>query len=188
MARGGAFNVSALIRQLGLKAVSGEDLRVLETIQPVLPVGDLAGLTPAHVPPSAMFGDFVAGGVGTNATMEIQSLAPGGLFVDWLIVGPSTSFVGWSVTTVTHAAGLPVLASAGQLSNEPIESVVRSGAIAAVGGNSVAADSINGGTFFPAHPWFVPRGSFFSMQSAVANVSVLLNFSVHEVPAAENAP
>lgn len=184
MAKGGAFNVSQLIRELGLKTISGDTMRVLETVQPTLPVGQLEGLTPPHVPPSAMFGVTAASGAGLNATLEVQCLAPDGLWIGWAVIGASASIVGYRVTTVTHAAGLGVLASAGQLSRDAVLSVVRSGGIAAVGGPSVDFPSTFGGNLFFADPLYVPRGSFFSLQSVLTNVPVFLGFKFKEVPAA----
>ena len=53
---GGAFNVSQLIRELGLQAVTGDEMRVQETIQPTMRVADLSDVTPPHVAPTAIFG------------------------------------------------------------------------------------------------------------------------------------
>jgi len=188
MAKGGAFNISELVRELGLTAVTSEDLRVLQTIQPVLNVGDLSDVTPPHVAASSMFGFTVTAAGGLLATMELQCLAPGGCFIEWIVV-VSTTNVGMRVTTAAIAAGQAVVAPAGQTSRDPIVSVVRQGDVAAPG---IAEAVVFGATSFDMsfgpNPIFIPRASFFSLQALVANTAATISFGVREVPASEHVP
>lgn len=189
MAKGGAFNVSQLIRELGLQTIDGDTMRVLETIQPTMVVGDLSDVTPPHVAPSAIFGLTIAGVVAESGTIEIQCLAPGGLFIEWIItIGTTTNLLA-RVTTATIAAGLPIIPPAGQTSRDPMVSVVRAGTIIASPLNEfVAFGTASQGLSFGPNPLFIPRGSFFNIQALNNNAAVSLSFGAREVPSSEHSP
>lgn len=186
MAKGGAFNVSQLIRELGLQTISGEDLRVLETIQPTLLVGDLSDVTPPHVAASAFFGVTLAGAVGLAGTVELQCLAPGGCFIEWVSIDSPVVAIAMRVTTVSLGVTTP-LAAAGVTSRDPIVSRVRTDAVV-LGPAFVSLAQT--GDFFPMNPnpMFIPRASFFSLQHQVVNLTGTVGFAVREVPASEHVP
>jgi len=181
MAKGGAFNVSKLIDELGLKTISGETLRILETVQPVLNVGDLEGVTPPHVPASALISATEAAAGGLAATVQVQCLAAGGAIVEWVIphgaIPPAMFLRGAGV------AGLAPLAVQ-QISRDPIVSIASSGDGVALSGG-VPLDPTVFYNFGP-NGIFVPTGSFFILQAVVVNFTSGGGLKWREVPAAEN--
>jgi len=185
MAKGGAFNVTALIKELGLQTISGDTMRVLETIQPTIPVGDLSDVTPPHVQASGFFGEQMTGGGGLFGTCEIQCLGAGGLFIDWVSCTGSQSCA-IRIQDATIAGGLPVVTPAGRTSRDPLVSIVRLGQTGNGSGSRLVLSVnviLNGWV-----PLFVPRGKFFLMQTLVADVGTFMNFSIREVPASEHSP
>jgi len=189
MAKGGAFNVSKLIRELGLTAVTGEDMRVLETIQPTLLVGDLSDVTPPHVAASAMFGTTITAVAAESGVIELQCLAPGGCFIEWIVTFAGTTNIFMRVTTAAIAGGETVLTPAGQTSRDPLLSIVRSGTITPSGiAEAVVFGTTSAELSFGPNPIFIPRGSFFSLEAVVANQPASLGFGVREVPASEHSP
>lgn len=187
MALGGAFNVSHLIKELGLKAVEGDAMRVLETIQPTLVIGDLHDSTPAHQPPTALFG-FVAQGTPSNVGLfEIQCLSPGGAFVGWFSI--STVFTGAAIRVVTTGAGVSnVVPSAGQLSRAPVVSIAREGNISATTDPGVQFVTDTQQLFFGFRDLYIPKGSFFQVELTSVNTISAIGVHWREIPAMENNP
>jgi len=175
-----------LIRELGLQTISGDDMRVLETIQPTLLVGDLSDVTPPHVAASAFFGAVIVGAVGLSGTIELQCLAPGGCFIEWITIDSPTVSIAMAVGTAASGAATPVVA-AGLTSRDPIVSRVNTDASALITPSVTLAQT---GAYFPfnPNPMFVPRGSFFTLQTALVNTTGTVGFGVREVPASEHVP
>lgn len=185
----GAFNVSRLIAELGLKQLTGEELDVLEKIQPVLQVGDLSDVTPPHVAPSAIFGAFIGGGVGTFGGVQFQSLAPGGSFVEWITFDSTTTNANFMIETTDP--GFPtLLAAAGQASRDATQTIVRTGALATINALAPVISSTAAIISFTTRPIFIPRGAFFVIQNATAGAGAFAFFGVgwREVPASEFVP
>lgn len=178
---GGSFNTAAFIAELGLKPVGPDEMRVRTEIQPVLIAGDLADTTPPHVTASAFFGQNVASAGGVNATMELQSLGAGGTFVDWVSIN-SAQLVGMRVTAAALGA-TAVVVPAGILSRDTPVSVVRTDALAPSVTDPAFLRATQG---FAAVELFIPKGSFFSIQSFVSNTTMQVSMKIREVPAAEN--
>ncbi len=178
------FNITQLIRELGLKNVDSMD--VVERLQPVVTVADLSDLTPAHQAPKALFGAFIAAVVAERFVMEVQCLAPGGLFVDWLAYD-STGNLRISINATAVAGALPVVAPVGQASRDPVRSIVREGTLP---GAVVPGMIVRNEHTFPAGSigLFVPRAQFFLIQSASTNIQGDIGFTFWEVPATESAP
>jgi len=183
----GTFNVSQLIAELGLQNIGqGEILRVLDSIQPTMSVGSLEDTTPPHVPPSALFGAFEATAPGLFSTVQIQCLAPGGAYVDW-VVSQSTTPIEMRVVTVDPGA-TTLLAVAGQTSRDAIVSIARHDAIAAIATPFVFIEDDSMFMQFGKHPIFVPRGSFFTISSFLANLTFSWGLAWREVPSSESVP
>ncbi len=182
----GAFNITRLIAELGLKNVS--ELDVIERIQPVLPIGNLSDLTPPHVAPSALFGNFLPAVVALFGVFEIQCLAPGGAFVDWFsYIGSGDIGVRILVTPQIPAA--PIIAPAGQASRDPVVSVARSDNVVFGGGFEIPTFRQNQNFFtFSARGMFIPRGSFVNFQSQSSNNETSFGIGWREVPATEHVP
>jgi len=183
----GAFNVAQLIAELGLKPVVGEDaMRVLNSIQPTMSVGSLQDTTPPHVPPSALFGAFEATGVGVFSNAQIQCLAPGGAFVDWIETRGITP-IEMRVVTVDPGA-TTILATAGQVSRDPIVSIARHDPVALIPTPGVFIEEESKIFRFGSHPIFVPRGSFFALTAFLANLTFSWGLGWREVPSSEFVP
>lgn len=184
----GAFNVSRLIAELGLQNVTGEELRVLESIQPVLQVGDIGGNSPPHIPPASVSSALVVGGVGTFGSMNLMCLAPGGLFLDWFTFESGATSLNVFVRVGNPAPGMVVVPADNQVSNDPVVSVVTNGtAAAAVGGTAIFINTTTFRHDFSPHPWFIPRGSSVTFQSIVAGVTIMnIGLGFREVPASEH--
>jgi hypothetical protein len=183
----GAFNVAALIKELGLQALTGEEMRVLEQIQPVMNVGDLGDVTPPHVAPTALFGKLTQGGVGTFPGVQLQCLAPGGGFIEWVTF--ESTDLGLMRVTTKNPGLANVVAKAGQVSRDPVVSVCTDGNGLALG-NHVTISTAQAFLNFAPRPMFIPRGSFFSIFGSEAGAveSMRWGFSWREVPASEYAP
>ena len=182
---GGAFNVAALIRQLGLKRIRGDEMRVLETIQPTLSVGELADLTPQHRTPSVLVGVDLVGLALEHGIVELQCLSLGGGFITDLYMSAAASvFV--RVATTPAVIGVPVpVVPAGVLSADPIVSNIVLGSGANLGPPRVALKS-TGKTYFGTHGGlFIPRGSFFQIQVQSVAATSIASFVWREIPAAE---
>jgi len=176
---GGAFNTAALIAELGLKPVGQDEMRVLGGIQPVLVAGDLSALTPPHVPASAIFGGNLVGAVAELATIQLQSLAPGGCFIEWLAIR-SAQLTMLRLRQVS-AGALAALPPAAIVSRDTPVSVVTQGPLASIGGAAAPLEDSNG----PRHLGiFIPPGAFFTLQSLVPDVPMEISMLVREVPAA----
>ncbi len=185
----GAFNVTALIRELGLQAVEPDVMEVLRRIQPVITVGDLSDVTPPHVAPTAIFGSLSLSAAGTNGTVALQCLAPGGGFIEWVTIQSTTANALMSVRTVDPGV-VTVVGPAGQVSRDPVVSIVRQDAIAALGAPNILLSQTENFFGFSPRPLFIPRASFFILQASNAGVgpSFSWGFSFREVPASEHVP
>jgi len=182
---GGAFNVAELIRQLGLKPVSADEMGLRQGIQPVLNIGNLADATPPHVSPSAIFGALLVGAPGTVGIIEVQCLSPGGGFIDWFTFNSNVSNARFRVSLTASGAATPVIA-AGVTSNVPIVSVINQGDVAASGDPNITL--FQNGLFNNLAPrsMFIPRGTFFQIECATVNISATVGFGWREVPVPEN--
>ncbi len=183
----GAFNITRLLAELGLKNV--QDLPITERIQPTISVGDLSDVTPPHVAPSAIFGDFQAALVLFRALFEFQCLAPGGAFVEWISWESAVANGNIRIRPAAIGPGLAVLPVAGQASRDPIVSIGRSGVILPSGLPSGAIINANAVfVSFSPRPMFIPRGQFLSVESGATNAAVGFGMGWREVPASEHVP
>jgi len=187
MAKGGAFNVSQLIRELGLTSVSKEDMRVLETIQPTLLVGDMSNVTPPHVGPSALFGAVTVGAVAEVGIFELRCLAPGGGFVEWIMFATDATGGRFRISLTSSGVATPVV-SAGQMSRDAVVSNAFQGSVPPTGLPAVTIVANIDQFRFGHTPLFVPRGSFFQIESTVLNTIAILGIGWREVPASEHVP
>ncbi len=183
---GGAFNTAALIRELGLKPVGPDEMRVLTTIQPTMDVANLSDHTPVHKVPTAMFGATIQGLAGESGVVQVQSLAPGGIFIEDLIIAGAQNVV--ATTNLAPLAGvIVVVLPACLFSDDPIVSSVLQGSVPAIlppRAQLRAASSI----YAAAGPngWFIPKGTFFRISTSALAVSTEVIFTIREVPAAPN--
>jgi hypothetical protein len=186
MALGGAFNVSRLIRELGLKSIRGDELRVLDTIQPTMSVADLEDWTPAHVGPSVIFGIQPTSGAGTRGIVEIQALSAGGAYVDWIGIFGTLNC---EMRVIPNGSGLTnAVPPAAFTSRDPIVSVCNQGPIAATGAAFVQLNRNMQTIRFDRSRLFVPRGSFFQIELTPDNSTMSIGFAWREVVASPSEP
>lgn len=183
----GAFNVVALLRDLGLKQISGDEMRVREDIQPTMSVGDLSDLTPPHVAPTALFGALIAGIVGQRGMIELHCLAPGGGFIEWLTWDSATMGALLRIVTVASGVAVPVPV-AGQASRDAVLSTVVQGSLVATAAPSILLSQTEAFFAFAPRPIFVPRGAFFQVEGQTNGGGGSVGFSWREVPASEHVP
>lgn len=184
----GAFNVTQLIAELGLQKISGSEMRVLQTIQPTMNVGDLDQVTPPHQAPTELFGVSALTGVGTFATVGIQSLGAGGCFIDWWSINPAVGGVLMKVVDANPGFTVGPTASVGLLSRDPVASLLFNESIALFSGTRVALGTVQQLWNVPV-PMFIPRGSFFTLQSSTITTGLFeCGIHVRDVPASEFSP
>lgn len=181
----GTFNLTAFWRAMGIK---NPHPTMFETIQPVLSVGDMAGLTPQHVPPTDVFGRDIGAVAGQYAIVQIQSRDPGGV---WLQAIHATAQVPRFGLIPAIVAGLATVNGVGPFSSEAPLSTVQAGT--AVGSQfSTATD--------PAFPpqnavvfgggvmrLWIPPGKIFAFARTTVNTSLNQWFvMLQAVPASES--
>ncbi len=181
---GGAFNVAELVKQLGLKPVGPDEMRVRGDIQPVLAVGQLDDLTPQHVPASAFVGIAGIAVLLEVSTLELQCLSAGGLFVDWLSY--SSAFTGQFRIRAAALAAAQAIIVPSNASNETVASVVRGGSQVPTGGPLGGLLDQRSSFVNFQRPIYVPKGMFFSIEGRLVNVPASMAFGWREVPAAPN--
>lgn len=166
----GSYNVSRLIRELGFKNVA--EMPVRESIQPVIPLGSMAGQVPVHVGSVAVFGGQTTAVAGQRSSFQLQCLDPGG----GILMGLSE--VTTNIFMLARLATAPLVWATGpttlppqQFNNEiPTASVAELGNIAATFG--LQAPPLFSNWPVPTFaPLFVPRGTFVQAQTEGTNVA-----------------
>jgi len=179
----GSFNVSRLLRRAGLKNVV--EMPVLETIQPVMPLGTMYGQVPVHVPPMSMIGGLPGPTVGEESVIDIHSLDPGGL-----IVQSFREFTANVITVTIRAAPFvfitqgPILLVHQVMSNEgaPL-STVNIGTGTGLTGQLPNFLEIGPGQGFA--PIFIPRGQHMILSMETANLLLRHSMVLIGLPATE---
>lgn len=85
----GTFNLTAFWRAMGIK---NPRPTMLETVQPVLVVGDMSGLTPQHVPPTGLFGRDQLNIAGEFPFITVNCRDPGGILITGFWQGQTPQF------------------------------------------------------------------------------------------------
>jgi len=178
----GSYNVSALLRALGLKNVI--EMPVSQTIQPVLPLESMAGQLPVQNGPTGLFGGNVAAVVGENGAIEVVSLDPGGC----IILRFESTSVRVYIVHVQQTA-FPFLT--GPVTHVP-QVLSRDTPLTQVfSGNGIDTDSFinpritglgSGSNFGPV---FLPRGSRMTIVDAGTNVANSWNILILGIAATE---
>lgn len=161
-----SFNVSRLLTALGKKNII--EMPVADTIQPTLPLGSMYGQVPVHMGSVAVAGSIVSAVVGENSSFELQCLDPGGLIIQWIIRGESTSlsFQVSDTALVWLTGGAAVVNQ--DFTREPSRSVMRSGNIAGIAVSNIPQL----GEYIPEARFaglYLPRGRFFQMTTGTNN-------------------
>jgi hypothetical protein len=179
----GTFNLTELYRQLGIK---NPEPGVRETVQPVLIVGDLSGLTPLHVPPTGLYGGAIISVGGEYSKIQVTSRAPGGseiraylngTFLKMAIAGPS--------------AGLVAHPDWGPLSNSACTALVEAGTDAAqtIVGQAPYFKNVQMQVWPGGGGLFIPTGKTLLLETHTVAINVpQWSMIVRDIPAAEIPP
>lgn len=181
------LNVQQVFRQLGIQ--TGARLPMLnDNIQMVMQITDLERLIPAPVEPRGMAGVNLSPAAGFFSTVQILSLAPGGIFIENILLRAdgfnNTENVIVQVTTTDLAL---TVSSALQIDvgGSPTESILTSGntATGIVGPSIPMSGSSNSVALLAG--LFVPNQSFFTLGTRTANERMDVNIIWRELPAVE---
>jgi len=183
LASGDDFNLREVTRALGIQ---NPDWEVRETVQPVLEVGSLAGLTPVHAPPTGAFRFRENAVVGEFGQAGFTAAGAGGTLIARARFQGSTggSIVQWGL--VARPAGLVPIAQPGQqFSNVAIATTGVSGTSAgrALANQQFPAMSDHGDEV-PDGLW-VPPGVFFLFESQGNNSLLDITLVLIDVPVVE---
>lgn len=162
---GFSLNVFEGLRRLGI--TGGQGLTMAGELQPTLLVSDLSRQVPGPVEPRGFVGANVLPGAGTRGAIQIESLAPGGIFIECIALRPFNPAVADNVhlSRSTTDLALPV-ANASDFGGDPVDSTPTAGqtAVAAFGPTLPLSAGFESLAF--ALGLFVPNGQFFTMMNS----------------------
>jgi len=164
------FNLSQFFNRLGIKNANPN---MLESVQPVISVGDLAHLTPQYVPPTQIFGGDTTAVAAQFSVIQIECRAPGGAFLPVLWGEAQTPLFGRIATPET---GLTPLVGVGPFSNDDIVSVVSSGTVAVAPLNATVSPNLprlSGAQFFGGAPLYLPPGATLIISATAVNAAII---------------
>jgi len=164
---------------MGLKNL--RDLPLVERVQPIVNVGNHAGLLPQYRAPVAAWGGNVPAVVGERSALELRAGGPGGAVIEDFLFLP----VGATGLRAHQLAAFSLAALSAPLaifSIVPTESEVRTGSmvVPATPGFVVL------NTTLPTNGWYLPRGSVLRFFATVDNVGFDFALVVRDVPASES--
>ncbi len=180
------LNVQQVFRRLGIQ--TGARLPQLEdNIQMTMIVTDLSKLVPAPIEPRGMAGVNLISKAGLFSTVQLQSLSPGGIFVETL----TFRAFGFAATdtylvdvTLTDLA-LPGLPGNINIGGTPIFSRFTGGWVApSTAGASIPAAS-DGSTIIIAPGIFVPNQAFLSITTSKIQERLDVAMFYRELPSVE---
>jgi hypothetical protein len=169
----GTFNFNRLTRALGLKNII--EMPISPVIQPVIPLDVAKGQVPAHVGSVAMSGGVVGPQVGEQSAIELLSLDPGGIVIQWFsqTSGIAVGIVLEEAATVWGTLG-PTPATILQFNNDnPTVSLLTLGTTLAVAPPTNPFVIQDGIRFADYAPLYVPRGFRLKIITSIANTLML---------------
>jgi len=180
------LNVQQVFRRLGIQ--TGARLPQLnDAIQMTMLVTDLSKLVPAPIEPRGMAGVNLTGVAGQKTTCQLQSLAPGGIFVETIVFrsvnfGSAQNYL--MDVTLTDLA-LPGLAGNINIGGTPIFSRFTGGTVLVpTAGASIPAQG-SGAAISIAPGIFVPNQAFLSITTNSNAERLDLVIFYRELPAVE---
>jgi len=192
----GSLNIGELARQAGLKNV--RDLPVIQSIQPVITGPDASGIMPPLLPPEM----WVGGAEGIEAlerpAFQIRSLGPGGCFIDEMhlhLIGDlngarfqiALDGVDPLLAPLAGLALVPQNFGVGTVRTTVIMGVTLTVPLANL--PSIGPPVANGEyAYWPLKPFFLPRGSLFTLQGRDVNTHMNFAVRIRDVPAASLTP
>ena len=183
----GAFNVSKLIEQLGLKNVL--DMPVRENIQPVIALDSMAGFVPANIGRRFLAGGIPPANVAEFSTFELISLDPGGCVVFGLI--QAAAFASQLVTVtqtppVVWGLSGPVAHNVQPFGSEPSACRLNAGTVVAAPSSLNPVFDLMGAGWNV--PMFLPHGSRMIVTARTANASFNMTFQCMGIAASQFEP
>jgi len=178
----GDFNLTAFFRAMGIKNPAPS---VRESVQPVIVVGQMGGLTPRYQNPWGSFGGNVVAVVAEQSFFQVTPASPGGCLIEQASCD-SLDLVFGIVTRVSPATNLP---ATGSWSDNPIRAIVETGSIAVSPiPTATFSPKINTNTRPPSFPWYVPVGRTAYFGSPGNNQGITdFVVLVSDLPAAPNS-
>lgn len=180
------LNLQNVFRRLGIQ--TGARLPQLnDTVQMTMLVTDLSRLVPAPIEPRGLAGVNLSGSLGNFSTVQLQSLAAGGIFIEKIIFraeGFNNNVTYMFENTLTDL-GMPVLPGHINIGGTPVFSKFTGAEIAvATTGAPVPATSGNLSMVFEAGI-FVPNQAFFSVTTSEKNNRLAIAIFYRELPSIE---
>lgn len=179
------LNILQVFRRLGIQ--TGARLPQLnDNVQMTMILSDLSKLVPAPIEPRALAGVNIPGSLGNISTVQIQSLAAGGIFLETFVfraVGFAAEENYIFDVTLTDLA-MPALAQL-NIGGTPILSRFTGAEIPSPpAGVSVPGAAAGAGIDF-APGIFVPNQAFFTLATRTANERLDIAIFYRELPAVE---
>ena len=180
-----SYNVTRLLAELGLKNII--EMPVSSTIQPTLSLDSMAGQVPLHQSAVSMFGGDAPSVVGEHAGIQIKSLDPGGVVLEWFEQTNPVAMIMqmMSGTPIAWDTG-PTLLPSQTFGEAPVQSTVEFGYTIGIPPSNTPRVL---GILRPR--WgklLIPRGSFFVIRNIAANFPISFGLQLTAVAATESEP
>lgn len=180
----GSFNVQRLTAELGLKNVI--EMPVGLSMQAVIPLETMAGMVPVHQSPQAMFGGLAQAFAAEHSTVEISSLDPGGVYLEYFQQSggvPTTVSVRTGQNPVIYSGVGPIVNPPQDFQTDGVLSTVTHGTV-------VAAPLANTpelllGTLALVHPIWLERGQRIVISALTANAAFRFNLVLMAIVATQ---
>jgi len=180
------LNLQGVFRRLGI--LTGARLPQLEeNIQMTMQVTDLSRLVPAPIEPRGMAGVNIDKAIGQFSTVQLQSLAGGGIFIERILLrgdgfGSGTNYgVGVTATDLFLAGQTQI-----NVGGTPVRSQFHGGNTAVGVTVTSMPASPNKDTFALDAGIFVPNQAFFTVQAGL-NERLDIALLYRELPSVEEA-
>jgi len=180
------LNLQDVFRRLGIQ--SGARLPLLEDdVRMTMQVTDLSRLIPAPIEPRGLCGATLIAMAGLHTVVQLQALAPGGLFVETVMFrGQGSLDSDAQVVNVSPAdLGLPVSTFNINVGGTPIQSVFSTGWVFDGTGGITLPSPDGFVTWGIPLGIFVPNQSFLKIRPGFVNRTMNIAILYRELPAIE---
>jgi len=183
----GAYNVSKLIEQLGLKNIV--EMPVRENIQPVIALESMSGYVPANIGRRFLAGGIPPSNIAEFSTFELVSLDPGGTVIFGLV--QAAAFASQLVTVsqtppVVWGLSGPVVHNIQQFGSEPSLAQLNTGTTAVGPGILDPIFDLMGSGWNV--PMFLPHGQRMLIVARASNTAFNLTIQAMGIAASQFEP
>lgn len=187
----GAFNITELLKQLGIKNLT--ELPIAQVLTPTITVGDGSALTAPLLPPSAWVGATVNADAGERSTWQCHSRGRGGCFIRKLLIsGSASGNLTFSVTEADPFAATPLTGVCTILDMAPSPLLSKGffdSSTINMFDDELPSIRVPTSTVFDlGDATFVPAGWWFSIQRYAAAQAGQIAALIQDVPSAAIAP